>query len=90
MARIGFIGTGEITAAMVRGLTGQGHEILVSERNAKTAAALADAFSDVQVAGNLAVRFPSSGAHPSRNTTGSNPLAISATVSSPGRSTAGS
>ena len=34
--RIGFLGTGEITAAMVRGLAGQGHTILVSPRNAAT------------------------------------------------------
>lgn len=39
--RVGFLGTGEITAAMVRGLQGQGHAILVSPRNAATAAALA-------------------------------------------------
>lgn len=40
--RVGFIGTGEITAAMVRGLQGQGHTILVSPRNAVTAATLAE------------------------------------------------
>lgn len=40
--RVGFIGTGEITAAMVRGLQGQGHTILVSPRNALTAATLAE------------------------------------------------
>lgn len=40
--RVGFIGTGEITAAMVRGLIGQGHTILVSPRNAQTAATLAE------------------------------------------------
>lgn len=40
--RLGFLGTGEITAAMVRGLEGQGHSILVSPRNAQVAAALAE------------------------------------------------
>jgi pyrroline-5-carboxylate reductase len=39
--RLGFLGTGEIAAAMVRGLAGQGHQILVSPRNAQTAASLA-------------------------------------------------
>jgi pyrroline-5-carboxylate reductase len=40
--RLGFLGTGEITAAMVRGLQGQGHSILVSPRNAQVAATLAE------------------------------------------------
>ena len=52
--RIGFIGTGEIAAAMVRGLTGQGHQILVSERGAKMAAELAQ-LPDVSVAPNAEV-----------------------------------
>lgn len=39
--RLGFLGTGEITAAMVHGLQGKGHEILVSPRNASMAATLA-------------------------------------------------
>ena len=30
MACVGFLGTGKIAAAMVRGITGQGHEIYVS------------------------------------------------------------
>ncbi|MDW4548922.1 NAD(P)-binding domain-containing protein [Defluviimonas sp. D31] len=55
MARIGFIGTGEIAAAMVRGLAGQGHEILVSERNAEMAARLAVEVAGVSVASNEAV-----------------------------------
>lgn len=55
MARVGFIGTGEITAAMVRGLAGQGHEILVSPRNAERAAELAAAFPEVTIAPNSAV-----------------------------------
>jgi pyrroline-5-carboxylate reductase len=40
--RLGFLGTGEITAAMVRGLQGQGHQIMVSPRNAQVAASLAE------------------------------------------------
>lgn len=40
--RVGFLGTGEITAAMVRGLQGQGHRILISPRNATVAASLAE------------------------------------------------
>ncbi|WGI20267.1 NAD(P)-binding domain-containing protein [Amylibacter sp. IMCC11727] len=55
MARIGFIGTGEIAAAMVKGLAGQGHQIIVSERNADMARALAEEFEEVQVAPNQAV-----------------------------------
>lgn len=52
MTRIGFIGTGEIASAMVRGLAGKGHSILVSERNAETAGSLADTFGEVTVAPN--------------------------------------
>lgn len=52
MARIGFIGTGEIAAAMVKGLSGQGHQIVVSERNSAMSAELAAAFDDVEVARN--------------------------------------
>ena len=52
MARLGFIGTGEITAAMVRGLAGQGHQILVSPRNATVAATLAAEIGGVTVAPN--------------------------------------
>lgn len=48
--RLGFLGTGEITAAMVRGLQGQGHAILVSPRNAATAARLAAEMPGVTVA----------------------------------------
>lgn len=50
--RIGFLGTGEITAAMVRGLKGQGHRILVSPRNASTAATLAAEVPEVTIAPN--------------------------------------
>lgn len=52
MARLGFIGTGEITAAMVRGLAGQGHQILVSPRNAAMAATLAAEVEGVAIAPN--------------------------------------
>ncbi|MEE9587974.1 MAG: NAD(P)-binding domain-containing protein [Hyphomicrobiaceae bacterium] len=55
MAKIGFIGTGAIAEAMVRGLAGEGHEIFISKRSAATSAALADAFSEVQVMENQAV-----------------------------------
>lgn len=50
--RVGFLGTGEITAAMVRGLKGQGHQILVSPRNAATAATLAAQVPGVAIAPN--------------------------------------
>lgn len=52
MARIGFIGTGEIASAMVRGLQGQGHQILISPRNAEVAASLAAEVDGVTVASN--------------------------------------
>lgn len=50
--RVGFLGTGEITAAMVRGLQGQGHRILVSPRNANMAATLAAERPEVEIAPN--------------------------------------
>lgn len=50
--RLGFLGTGEIAAAMVRGLRGQGHSILVSPRNAKVAATLAAEVAGVTIAPN--------------------------------------
>ncbi|WP_333815392.1 NAD(P)-binding domain-containing protein [Tabrizicola sp.] len=50
--RLGFIGTGEITAAMVRGLKGRGHTILVSPRNAAVAATLAAEVPGVAIAPN--------------------------------------
>lgn len=55
MARIGFIGTGEITSAMVRALAGQGHAILISPRNAAIAAALAAEVESIRIAPNEAV-----------------------------------
>jgi pyrroline-5-carboxylate reductase len=50
--RLGFIGTGAITSAIVAGLNaaGGGDAILVSPRNAETAAALAAKFPSVTVA----------------------------------------
>ena len=53
--RVGFIGTGDIAAAMVEGLSGRGHDLLVSERNTLIAAGLARRFSDVQIAANADV-----------------------------------
>ena len=50
--RLGFLGTGEITAAMVRGLKGQGHTILVSPRNAIVAATLSAEVPGVSIAPN--------------------------------------
>lgn len=50
--RVGFLGTGEITAAMVRGLRGQGHRILVSPRNAAMAATLAAEVPELAIAPN--------------------------------------
>ena len=50
--RVGFLGTGEITAAMVRGLAGQGHTILVSPRNAIVAATLSAEVPGVSIAPN--------------------------------------
>lgn len=52
MPCIGFLGTGEITAAMVRGLQGQGHQILLSPRNAATASILAAEVDGVTVVPN--------------------------------------
>jgi len=50
--RLGFLGTGEITTALVRGLQGQDHQILVSPRNAQVAAMLAAEVPGVTVAPN--------------------------------------
>lgn len=55
MARVGFIGTGEIAALMVQGLAGQGHKIVVSDRNATVAARLAITVPGVRVAPNAKV-----------------------------------
>ena len=53
--RIGILGTGTITTAVVRGLVGDGHKITVSERSRTNAAALACAYDNVTVADNQTV-----------------------------------
>jgi len=53
--RLGVIGTGTIATAVVRGIAADGHQIVVSERNASNARALAAAFDNVSVAANQAV-----------------------------------
>ncbi|WP_435258140.1 NAD(P)-binding domain-containing protein [Thioclava sp. FR2] len=55
MARVGFVGTGEIASAMVQGLAGQGHQIIVSDRNADRARHLAATLEGVSVAPNAEV-----------------------------------
>lgn len=55
MARLGFIGSGDITRAMVRGLQGQGHQILISPRNAAIAASLTAEIEGVTIAPNAEV-----------------------------------
>ena len=55
MARIGFIGTGEIAECMLRGLIGVGHEIYVSERNAERSSVLAAEFTEVSICDNQSV-----------------------------------
>lgn len=52
MARVGFIGTGHIAAPMARALARDGHKVVVSERNAAVAAALAAAGLGIKVAPN--------------------------------------
>lgn len=49
MTRIGFVGTGAMTSAMVTGL-GSGYDMLVSPRNPTIARGLADRFANVSVA----------------------------------------
>jgi pyrroline-5-carboxylate reductase len=54
-AKLGFLGTGAITSAMVAGLKASGEDtraILLSPRNAAVAAALANRFDNVSVAGS--------------------------------------
>lgn len=55
MQRVGFLGTGTIAAAMVHGLAGLGHRILVSERNAGVARRLVAEVEGVAVAANAGV-----------------------------------
>lgn len=52
---IGFIGTGAIAAAMVRGLGGQGHDLRVSPRNSALAAQLAGEMEEVSIHENAAM-----------------------------------
>lgn len=53
--RIGIIGTGTISAAVVEGIAGDGHLITVSERSRTRSQDLATRFDDVSVAENQAV-----------------------------------
>jgi len=53
--RLGFLGTGTIAEAVVRGLAPDGHQITVSERSAVRAARLAAEFPNVSVATNQGV-----------------------------------
>lgn len=53
--RLGFLGTGEIATALVRGLAGRGHSILVSPRNAAMAERLAAEVAEVSIAPNEGV-----------------------------------
>ncbi len=50
--KVGFIGTGAIASAMVRGIAGQGHEIWVSARGEAASLALAKEFTEVRRASN--------------------------------------
>lgn len=52
---IGFIGTGEIAAAMIHGLENKGHAFFVSERNTHVAADLSAEVADLTVAPNQVV-----------------------------------
>lgn len=53
--RLGFLGTGTIAAAVVRGLAGQGHQIIVSNRSAHHSTALAAEFPNVEAGTNAEV-----------------------------------
>ncbi|WP_264212058.1 NAD(P)-binding domain-containing protein [Leisingera thetidis] len=53
--RLGFLGCGIIASAVVRGLTGKGHQITVSERSRSQSSALAADCEDVVAAANQAV-----------------------------------
>ncbi len=50
--RIGFIGTGTIASAVVRGIVADGHDITVSRRSEARSAALAATYKSVRVAEN--------------------------------------
>lgn len=53
--RLGFLGTGTIASAVVRGLVGQGHQIRVSPRSRARAEALAHDIPEVTIAPNAEV-----------------------------------
>lgn len=55
MAKIGFIGTGEIASALVDGLANQDHQIWVSPRSATRAKALSQKYEEVNIASNEAI-----------------------------------
>ena len=55
MSRVGFIGTGHIAAPMARLLAREGHEVVVSERNAEVAADLAASGLGIKIADNQGV-----------------------------------
>lgn len=55
MSRVGFIGTGHIAAPMARAVARDGHEVSVSDRNARIAAELAAQSPRITVLGNQAV-----------------------------------
>lgn len=52
---IGVVGTGTIATAVVHGIAGDGHEIVVSERSHDNARALADAYGCVSIQDNQGV-----------------------------------
>ncbi len=45
--KVGFIGTGEIAEALIRGIVGQGHHIWISNRNSERARKLSEVYSEV-------------------------------------------
>lgn len=53
--RIGVLGTGTISSAVVEGLAGDGHDIIVSRRSEARSAALAAAHASVRIGENQAV-----------------------------------
>lgn len=53
--RLGFIGTGTISTAVVHALAPKGHEIIVSERSATNAEALSQAYENVRIGTNAEV-----------------------------------
>ena len=53
--RIGILGTGTITSAVVHGIAADGHQITVSERGTDKSAALAKTYENVTVADNQTV-----------------------------------